>query len=220
MRTIRYKTMFERFCSSIGRDAQEFTPGGTDAERFSNSISRAVRTAWEFDFWPDIMAVRELELDEDNRAELIPGEAIEGAYPTQKDAQLRTNRLMYLIGGGRIEFWSPVTAWIVYRPAFPVFTTREWDAEETYAEGDACYLESTGECYRALGPTTGDDPDEAESEAWEIQRFPEFMEIYVQSFAEAENSRFLRLWEQATNSAKEAKDELFRMRVVLMGASR
>jgi len=66
---------------------------------------------------------------------------------------------------------APNRVWIEFRKRPPEFTSVEWVAATAYVTGDVVYVDSTGQCYKALQDGTGKDPT-TETAYWEVQPVP------------------------------------------------
>jgi hypothetical protein len=68
--------------------------------------------------------------------------------------------------------------WCLFRPAPPRLTMAGWDGALLYRAGDAAYRAATGECYIALRPNDGRQPEQS-PEDWAPAGIPEMFEEYV-----------------------------------------
>lgn len=79
----------------------------------------------------------------------------------------------------------PAQPWVRFRPPWPVVSAVPWDIGESVAAGTLRYYTSAGatygDCYIALVPNTGQQPDT--SPDWAIRGVPEFFARYIELFA-------------------------------------
>ena len=80
---------------------------------------------------------------------------------------------------------APVRPWVWFRPPPPEYSLAEWSATATYAIGDIWYYATSGECYKALQPSTGKNPY-SETGHWQPVDFPAFLKKFVTHGAHAD----------------------------------
>lgn len=117
------------------------------------------------------------------------GETIIGAVDTEdclfdKDPRIYRNagrvRNIHLLGNKiLVEDPSiPSQPWLRFRPRPPEFSLTAWSAITAYSIGDLCYLDSTGETFKALISNTNKNPSTNTTD-WEPIPFPVFLRPYV-----------------------------------------
>ena len=89
----------------------------------------------------------------------------------------------------------PARPWIRFRPSWPNVSATLWDVAESVPAGALRYYipsgATSGDCYIALRPSTGAEPDTS-GEDWAVRGIPEFF------------ARYIELW---TVSQRQSEDE-------------
>jgi hypothetical protein len=117
------------------------------------------------------------------------GETIIGAVDTEdclfdKDPRIYRNagrvRNIHLLGNKILveDHSIPSKPWLKFRPRPPQFSLTEWSGTTAYSIGDLCYLDATGETYKAITSSTNKNPS-TDITAWEPVSFPAFLRNYV-----------------------------------------
>jgi hypothetical protein len=73
---------------------------------------------------------------------------------------------------------APARPWIWFRPPPPQYSLTDWSAATTYAIGDLCYYATSGESYRALQPSTNQNPYQ-QTAYWAPVAFPAFLKTFL-----------------------------------------
>jgi hypothetical protein len=88
----------------------------------------------------------------------------------------------------------PARPWVRFRPPWPQLSAVAWNIATPYPAGALCFYQAEGapygNCYIALNPTTGEEPDTSPN--WAVRGVPEFF------------SRYIELW---TVSQRQSEDE-------------
>jgi hypothetical protein len=219
MRELTFNHFFERFVPVIGRSPEEFPAGSTDGERHCAAMTAAVRAAYEYAFWPEILVIE--ERTPDSEGVVLQEEAgetridtVQGFFLTEEDARSFSRMLPACrIPEGWLLSTAEAAVWVRYRPVAPRFTRVKWDNTKIYAANDVAFLETNGRCYRALRETQGDYP-ETETADWAEEPFPGYFETVVLYAAAAAHWRYERQWSEAGEQQRLADDALFRLRAV------
>jgi len=111
-------------------------------------------------------------------------DALINAY--QKDPRIITapEKLYFKKTSDGYQFgrFAPDAVFIEYRAPAPQFTSSEYSAATQYAANALAYVPTTGECYKALVDTEGNDPTTS-SDEWVKVDFPYFASDVVKEYA-------------------------------------
>ena len=194
--TATFRELLHGTAGRCGLSADEITDAW--AAQCARYLSDAARAVFEFADWPPLVNVEERTVT----AGVIPwsesGKAAIG-QPLQiwrSDPRLSnaSNAIPVencgIIQGGVQLFGTNAglaTAWVRYRLVTPEFNAADWDAATAYAEGEVAYQTDDGNCYQALGATTGNEPPNATY--WIVQNLPRWLREPVEEGACAAMTR-------------------------------
>lgn len=130
----------------------------------------------------------------------------------------KRNPRVYRTSYGPIHWWTsergvqlgpdtPSSVWLEFRTPPAMFTSSEWAAATAYTAGQRVYLPANGQCYIALGNTTGDNPASSPDE-WEQIEFPAVLAGYVMWAAMTDGLRDQKQTDRALAELAQAREEL------------
>lgn len=176
MRTVTFKSVYERVLRRVGIDPTTASLSADRQEFFADLINERVSQCWEYTFWPEVC---ESESRTPDANELIAYEQtgqvalgeVMGVW--NKDPQRyagTAHELIFVMTADGIQLTDqndniPSTVYVQYRRRPNRFTRVAWDGGTTYYAGDEVFYGS--DCYQAVlvGVT----------ETWNKVAFPYFL---------------------------------------------
>jgi hypothetical protein len=190
MRTVTFKSVWERVLRLVGIDPATAALSADREEFFADLINERVAEAWEYTFWPELCVSEERTPDADevigyDQADEIALGEVMGVWTKDPDRYSATAReLAFLMTADGIQLTDenetiPSTVWVKYRRRPNRFTKAAFSGTGSYSVGDLVYYGS--DCYQAA-LVDG-------SEVWLKVSFPYFLANAVAHGAAADYLR-------------------------------
>lgn len=171
--TRTYKDLFENICRSAGIDPSR--PGPHDSLTIRSFINTALREAWEYYPWPDLMAVTStLVSNIDNYAEydlfsISKYDPRDKRYYDPYTFSVDSDGINILP-----DLAATATVYLRYRLLFYPFSGSAYSASSTYAVNDMAYDATTGDYYRSLANSNIGN-SLTDTAWWDRRRIPAFL---------------------------------------------
>jgi hypothetical protein len=226
MRTVTFKSIFERVVMLKGYQPTTLDLSDSQALNLAKYIEAWCRKGWEYAAWPEWLHIEErtpssniVALHQQGSTHI--GEVL-GVYPSAKKARQDWDGFEYALTKDGIDLTDATgvgsTVWVKFRKVAPQFTTEAWDAANAayYTEGYVVYYPTTssgqlmGNCYMA-------DLTAAGAQTWVLQEMPMILKDYVTWGAFSECLRQDGQGDRANEEAAKAETELARLYLATFG---
>jgi len=190
MRTVTFKSVYERVLRRVGIDPDTANLTAGRQEFFADLVNERVRLGWEQTFWPELCETEERTPDAnemvgyDQADEIALGEVM-GVWTSDPDRYPDAARgLAYVMTENGIQLTDenesvPTKVWVKFRRRPNLFTRVAFDGAAAYSLGDLIFY--VADCYQAVL--------EASVEVWLKVAFPFILENYVVHGAAADYLR-------------------------------